>query len=129
MHVPILLLLLASVAQAPPQPPPANSPVRVVVRDQTSAVLQGAEIDVTDESGGMLRRGTSDVRGEYTIEGLPSGVYADRRARAGFDPLFDRDIIGTLLRMLDASAARHRRSHAGRRRHGGGCVFSATLRL
>jgi hypothetical protein len=156
-----MLLLLLGVPQGGA---PGAPPLRGVVRDQTGAVLQGARVDLTDESGGVVRSGATDGKGEYLLDRIPSGAYtlkvqfegfrsatvrvrvAARRppapqvvvldlatqkqevtvnavndiigaaANANRDavvlndkelknlPIFDRDIVGTLSRFLDASA-------------------------
>ncbi len=156
-----VLLLLGSLQQGTAADTQAQ---RGVVRDQTGAVLQGAQVELADESGGTVRTVSTDNKGEFLIERIPPGVYtlkvrfegfrtATVRVRvvarrtpapqvvvlelasqtqevtvnAGDDviaatananrdsvvlddkelknlPIFDRNIVGTLSRFLDASA-------------------------
>ncbi|HTM23876.1 MAG TPA: carboxypeptidase-like regulatory domain-containing protein [Vicinamibacterales bacterium] len=156
--IPILLLALASVAQGAP-----GSSLRGSVRDQTGAVLQGARIELVDDSGAVVRTGVTDARGDYALDNVAPGTYHLKIQFEGFSPatvrirvdprrtvtpqtvvlqlasvpqeitvsddealraaasanrdaivlddkalgdlpIFDRDIVGTLSRMLDAAA-------------------------
>src|SRR5258708_1697931 len=157
----ILLLLLGSLQQGAG----ADSQTqRGVVRDQTGAVLQGAQVELADESGGTVRTVSTDSKGEFLIDRIPPGAYTLKVRFEGFRaatvrvrvvarrtpapqvvvlelasqtqevtvnagneviaaaananrdavvlddkelknlPIFDRNIVGTLLRFLDASA-------------------------
>jgi outer membrane receptor protein involved in Fe transport len=61
--------------------------LRGVVRDQTGAVLQGARLQLADESGGaIVRTVTTDARGEYLIDRVPPGAYALKVEFEGFRP-------------------------------------------
>jgi len=159
MGVVSLLVLLLGFAQGGSVDP---STLRGVVRDQTGAVLQGARVELLDESAVTVRSVVTNGHGEYAIDGVSPGTYilkvrfegfrsaqlrlrviarratapqttvlelasqsqevtvsadatpaggkANRDAIVVSDtdlktlPIFDRDIVGTLARFLDASA-------------------------
>ncbi len=55
------------------------------VIDGGGAPLDGATVEAYDASGSLLRSGTTDPVGDYTIEGLPTGSHLLRfHATAGF---------------------------------------------
>jgi hypothetical protein len=159
----VLLLLLG-----PPQTAATDtSPLRGIVRDQTGAVLQAAQVELVPDdvqSGIAVRKVATDAKGEFLIDAVPPGAYTLRVQFEGFRasavkirvtgrrpparqtvvldvaaqtqeltvnadtdvisaaananrdavvlddkelknlPVFDRDIVGTLARFLDASA-------------------------
>lgn len=72
-------------AQAPPAAAPSvrTAPVRVVVMDQTSAIIVGATLKVTS-SGGQTFETVTDDRGEARLE-VPQGDYTIEVSSVGFD--------------------------------------------
>jgi hypothetical protein len=78
----ILLLILGR-----PQAPPAEvQTVRGTVQDQTGAVLQGARVELTDETGGVLRSVMTDAKGVYLIDRVTPGAYTLKILFEGFRP-------------------------------------------
>ena len=78
----MLLLLLG----APQGGAPDVQTLRGGVRDQTGAVLQGARVELADETGGVVRSVLTDARGEYLIDRVPPGAYALKIQFEGFRP-------------------------------------------
>src|SRR4051812_14179737 len=68
----LFLFSLWSAAQASGAPP---APLHGTVRDQTGAVLQGARVELVDESAAVVRSGLTDARGDYSLDGVPAGTY------------------------------------------------------
>ena len=67
------------------QAPPAQT-VQGVVRDQTGAVLQGARVELTDESGASAGTTTTDVKGTYALAAPRPGSYQLTVRFEGFRP-------------------------------------------
>lgn len=160
--MPLLLILVALAGQATTTGN-QTSVVRGVVRDQTGAVLPGANVELVTDAGATAASTLADARGEFAFEHAAQGTYQLRVRAEGFRPsvvrlritargalppqivvldlasqtqeitvnaadaiataasgnkdavviddremrnlpLFDRDIVGTLSRFLDASA-------------------------
>src|SRR2546425_690428 len=55
------------------------------VKDQTGAVIVGAEVTVVSRTTGDERKVTTDAEGNYTVPLLPPGTYRTRVAANGFD--------------------------------------------
>jgi hypothetical protein len=82
MPVTMTLLLLLG---GPQQGAAADSQAqRGVVRDQTGAVLQGAQVELPDESGGTVRTLSTDGKGEFLIDRIPPGPYTLKVRFEGF---------------------------------------------
>jgi hypothetical protein len=62
------------------------------VRDETSAVVPGAEIVATHEATGFSRSTTSNSTGSYRLEELMPGVYSVAVQKAGFRQVRIQDV-------------------------------------
>jgi hypothetical protein len=80
----LILLILACASCAWAQPAPAANSIRSspnggtvtgTVKDTTGAMIPGANVTLTDDSGGTLKA-SSGSDGTYTIRGLPPGTYS-----------------------------------------------------
>ncbi|MCU0256611.1 MAG: carboxypeptidase-like regulatory domain-containing protein, partial [Vicinamibacterales bacterium] len=80
-----LLVPVAPAAQSPaaPAPPTRTSPVRVVVMDQTGAIIVGATLKVTAPDGRVLETVT-DEHGEARLD-VGQGDYTIEVSSVGFD--------------------------------------------
>src|SRR5205823_10956225 len=56
------------------------------VVDASGQVVPGADIVITNESTGEVRRGVSSEVGEYTFQALQPGPYTVRAELSGFKP-------------------------------------------
>jgi hypothetical protein len=83
----VTVLVLLLLVLGPSQAPPADlQSVRGVVRDQTGAVLQGAQVRLAGDGGAIGRSVTTDARGEYVIDRVPPGDYTVTVEFEGFRP-------------------------------------------
>src|SRR5580658_10739038 len=80
----LILLILACASCAWAQPAPAANSIRSspnggtvtgTVKDTTGAMIPGANVTLTDDSGGTLQA-SSGSDGTYTIRGVPPGTYS-----------------------------------------------------
>ncbi len=81
--VQLIAALLAGVAGV--QAPPAGA-VRGAVRDQTGAVLPGAQVVLLDSTGGQAGATTTDAGGAFRFDAVPRGTYTLRVQFEGFRP-------------------------------------------
>ena len=63
------------------------------VVDESGQVVPGADIIITNENTGEVRRGTSNEVGDYTFQGLQPGPYTVRAELSGFKPFEIRNNI------------------------------------
>jgi hypothetical protein len=64
------------------------------VVDQTGAILQGAQVDVTNAAGVAVAATTSDQNGAFRLGSLAQGRYALRITYEGFEPTTVRVTVG-----------------------------------
>ena len=57
------------------------------VKDQSGAVLPGAEVSVTQTDTGLNRTAVTDETGSYSLPNLPIGPYRLEAALPGFRPM------------------------------------------
>src|SRR5262245_49606842 len=60
------------------------------VKDQTQAVLPGADVVVKNVATGATRSASTDANGYFTIPGLPPGTYETRASLQGFGTAIER---------------------------------------
>src|SRR5204862_3640892 len=75
----LVLLLTASAVAAQ-----ATAQLSGTVRDESSAVLPGVTVTVTQTDTGFARSVVTDERGSYAIPNLPTGPYRLEVSLAGF---------------------------------------------
>ncbi|HSR66675.1 MAG TPA: carboxypeptidase regulatory-like domain-containing protein [Acidobacteriota bacterium] len=78
----VALALLTSSILAQSQANTAN--LAGVVRDQSGAIVPGAEVSATNSSTGLVRNTISDSDGSYQFLNLPPGEYTVRASTEGF---------------------------------------------
>jgi Carboxypeptidase regulatory-like domain len=61
-----------------------SSAIEGTVVDQSSAVVPGATVTITNEANGVTQTGTSTTAGYYRFPALPSGSYTLRASLSGF---------------------------------------------
>src|SRR5438270_3333629 len=83
MKAATLLSLLFLSVSAPAQTPTTGR-IAGVVRDQRSAVVAGAEINVVNKATGDKRKISTDEKGSYALLLLPPGSYSVRIAASAF---------------------------------------------
>ena len=54
------------------------------VRDNTGAVVPGADVNITSEAQGVIQKVTTNSNGDFLVAGLPSGTYDLTIAASGF---------------------------------------------
>jgi hypothetical protein len=91
LHVPAapaqtLSQATSSSREAPPALPSGDAAIRVVVADQTGAVIPSAVVEITSPSGATLT-GLTGPTGELLITNLAPGRYAIRASFEGFEPV------------------------------------------
>jgi hypothetical protein len=64
-----------------------------VVRDSSSAVIQGARVTATNLDTNMVQETTTDVAGQYRIMALPVGHYKVKATFAGFQNFVTTGIV------------------------------------
>jgi hypothetical protein len=79
-------LIAAALATMLGQGPPRGVAVAGSVRDQTGAVLPGAEIALVDPSGRVVRTIATDAAGGFRFDGVAPGSYDLHTAFPGFKP-------------------------------------------
>jgi hypothetical protein len=72
-----------------------------VVRDQTDAVLPGAQVTVVNASTNATRSVVADAKGHFTIPALPPGRYSLRAELPGFVPYDREDIVLTIGSLIE----------------------------
>src|SRR5215472_4001146 len=55
-----------------------------IVTDTSGAVIPGAEVTIVNQGTGLKRGVLTDVVGQYRLAGLPTGTYAIRIEKQGF---------------------------------------------
>ncbi len=63
-----------------------------LVRDNSGAVIPGANVVATHEGTGVAREGVSDANGEFVFSALPNGPYTVRIELSGFKTISQRGI-------------------------------------
>src|SRR5215471_14586648 len=64
-----------------------------VVADPHGSVMPTADVKLISESTGAVRSGTSDQRGEFTFNALPSDTYTLTVEHGGFKKYERRNIV------------------------------------
>ena len=83
--LPVLgLILLVALSAVPPASAQSTATLSGTVRDTTGAVIPGAEITVTDQNSGGLRKTVTNQEGYFVLPLLPVGVYKLTAALSGF---------------------------------------------
>src|SRR5215813_13495744 len=62
----------------------ATGTITGVVRDPSNAVLPAAQVTVTNEETGLVRKAEANQEGEYRVPFLPVGMYSVRVEKEGF---------------------------------------------
>jgi hypothetical protein len=63
-----------------------------LVRDNSAAVIPGANVVATNEGTGVAREGVTDANGEFVFSALPTGPYTVRIELSGFKTISQRGI-------------------------------------
>src|SRR5262245_60721492 len=63
-----------------------------LVRDNSAAVIPGANLVVTNEGTGVTRESVTDANGEVVLSALPAGTYTVRIELTGFKTVSQRGI-------------------------------------
>ena len=63
-----------------------------LVRDNSGAVIPGANVIATHEGTGVAREGVTDANGEVVLAALPNGPYSVRIELTGFKTISQRGI-------------------------------------
>ena len=71
----------------------STSQISGIVRDQTGAVIPGAQVKATETETGLVRIATTDSDGSYILNNLPVGPYELRVERDGFKTFVQTGII------------------------------------
>ena len=71
----------------------ATAQISGTVKDQSGAVLPGAEITATQTETGTVRMTLSDETGSYVLPNLPVGPYKLEVSLAGFRTFVDRKSV------------------------------------
>jgi hypothetical protein len=79
-----LLFLLASWCTVPASGQQFQGSMTGVVKDQTGAVIPGAQVTVVEQGTGFTRSGQTLQDGSYNIPLLPPGEYRVKASRRGF---------------------------------------------
>ena len=56
-----------------------------IISDPSGAVIQGATVTISNVDNGLRRDTKTDVAGRYSVAGLPTGTYAVRIEKPGFN--------------------------------------------
>src|SRR5687768_10992824 len=86
----VLLILVLNCAAGPAQ---SSSQISGSVKDQTGAVLPGAEVRATQTETGVARTALTDEGGSYTMLNLATGPYRVEISLAGFKTYVQTGII------------------------------------
>src|SRR5215467_7779516 len=54
------------------------------ITDPSGAVVPGAQVTIVNQSTGLTRETLTDMTGQYRLAGLPTGNYAVRIEKTGF---------------------------------------------
>ena len=85
--------LLVAVLSSPYIWAQATAQISGTVRDQSGAVLPGAEITVTQTDTGVRRNTISNETGSYVLSNLPLGPYRLEAALPGFRTFVQTGIV------------------------------------
>ncbi|MDR3738553.1 MAG: TonB-dependent receptor [Terracidiphilus sp.] len=69
-----------------------NSAVVGTLNDSTGAAVLGAEVKVTNQDTGLVRKSATNSSGEYSVPDLPVGLYQVEVSKAGFKSALTRNI-------------------------------------
>ena len=83
-------IMLAAIVPAAAQP--LTSRVEGTVRDESSAVVPGASVTMTQVDTGIARETTTDDRGLYLFPRIPAGTYRVEASAAGFTTTVVEDV-------------------------------------
>ncbi len=83
-------LLLVSVAYGQAS---YTAQVRGIVTDQSGAVVQGAQLTITNDGTGIATTSKTDDRGLYTFTGLRPAVYTLKCEAKGFQSAERKQIV------------------------------------
>ena len=86
--LPVLLVFASIVSHAQ-----ANSSIIGIVTDQTGAVVEGANISVTDQATGTAKNTVSSATGLYEVAGLNAGSYNLKVNAKGFEAFAQNGIV------------------------------------
>jgi uncharacterized surface anchored protein len=88
-RLPLLVALAVSALLAQN---PTATPVGTV-RDDTGAIIIGADLEIRNTDTDNFRKAVSDQRGEFTVPDLPPGPYQVTITHAGFRTVRQTDIV------------------------------------
>ncbi len=83
----------------------ASGTVTIQVRDQSGAVLPGAQLKLTNLNTGSVRSGASAALGSYTFVNVPPGTYSLTVTRHGFKTEAFRSVTVQAAQTTDLKAA------------------------
>jgi len=62
------------------------------VTDQSSAMLPGCSLTLTDQANGSVRKATSDAQGSFKFLQVPVGTYTITGTKDGFKTVSQKDV-------------------------------------
>lgn len=83
----------------------ASGTVTIQVKDQSGAVLPGAQLKLTNLNTGSVRTGASAAQGSYTFVNVPPGTYSLAVTRHGFKTEAFRSVTVQAAQTTDLKAA------------------------
>ena len=86
-------LLLVLAVTAPFVQAQETGSITGTVRDNTGAVIPGAEVNVTSEAQGVVQKATTNSNGDFLVAGLPAGHYDLTIAANGFKKFAANGIV------------------------------------
>ena len=95
LSVIILLLFAGLVVRAQ-----STSRVTGTVNDKSGAVVQGAQVTLTNQATGVAVRSTTSSAGTYVFDGIVPGTYSITASAAGFNTLTSTGNIVTIAQPL-----------------------------
>src|SRR5262244_2746226 len=91
----ILLGLLLTLFSVHAWPQTQLAAVFGTITDPSGAVVPGAQVTIVNQSTGLTREALTDMTGQYRLAGLPTGNYAVRIEKNGFQTQARQGIILT----------------------------------
>ena len=88
--VPILIVVLIFTSTAAGLAQITSATISGTIKDQTGAVLPGADVVVKNVDTGLTRSIITDANGYFTVPGLPPGTYETRATLQGFGIAVER---------------------------------------